>query len=233
MTTISEDTKQILDHIKNVIMDSGHQDKEKIYSFLEKELTTKIQDVFGNIVKKESSKKDSVKKDSVKKGSVKKDSDKKDKDPNDYSKYKIDELKSLLRQRNLKLTGKKQELIDRIKEYMSNNIENVEYFSTHDNKRIKFTNLSEEWGHKIMYKGFDIFSSYYSNINDLKKSKDDIEIALYYCYNDVFIAIFKNDEGEQYLLEFKINGPDKYEILKNSSEELSELYNKSEYELIH
>ena len=117
MTTISEDTKQILDHIKNVIMDSGHQDKEKIYSFLEKELTTKIQDVFGNIVKKESSKKDSVKKDSVKKGSVKKDSDKKDKDPNDYSKYKIDELKSLLRQRNLKLTGKKQELIDRIKEY--------------------------------------------------------------------------------------------------------------------
>ena len=218
MTSISEDTKQILEHIKYVIMESEHQDKEKIYSFLEKELTTKIQDIFGNTIKKAPVKKESVKK---------------DKDPNDYSKYKIDELKPLLRQRNLKITGKKQELIDRINEYMSNNIENVEYFSTHDNKRIKFTNLSEEWGHKIMYKGFDLFSSYYSNINNLKKSKDDVETALYYCYNDVFIAIFKNDEEEQYLLEFKINGHDKYEILKNSSEELSELYNKTEYELIH
>ena len=118
-------------------------------------------------------------------------------------KFNNDYLKNALNHYGLKKTGKKNEMVDRLWEYISAT-DSMEYFCKNDNSRIKKEELKDEFGEGVKYKGVNFHEFYYSKVFPMLKKKykpeKDIEIGEireeYIGYNikkDSFLSVWCNE----------------------------------------
>ena len=134
--------------------------------------------------------------------------------------YKVDELKNILKDSNLKVTGKKLELINRIKEEVPENVINRI-------KSYKQIYVLSEKGNKFLdenrdYVKIHIHSSWQITIDDYKKDKK--QSNSYLSFNDIAWRIFNQrtieySKNKQYGL-VRNNFYNMYQLLKE--EEKSE-----------
>lgn len=85
-------------------------------------------------------------------------------------KFSNDYLKNALNHYGLKKTGKKNEMVERLWDYISAT-DSMEYFCKNDNSRIKKEELKDEFGEGVKYKGVNFHEFYYSKVYSMLKDK--------------------------------------------------------------
>ena len=126
-------------------------------------------------------------------------------------KFNNDYLKNALNHYGLKKTGKKNEMVSRLWDYISAT-DSMEYFCKNDNSRIKKEELKDEFGEGVKYKGLNFHEYYYSKVyptlmkkykpeNDRKIGELREEYLGYNIKKDSFISVWCN-EADSYK-EFK------------------------------